>query len=173
MRTRLSALVLFVSLAVPRLATAQIPDAQLAERVADAVRHYVHFSIFDDVSITVDDRNVTLNGRVTMPFKRDDILAKVGKIDGVRTLTNAISVLPVSGYDDDLRERISRSIYGNSSFRKYAAMVCPPIHIIVEGGQVTLTGVVFDESERILAYSLAHVPGAFGVKNQLKLESRN
>jgi hyperosmotically inducible protein len=173
MRTRLSAIVLFVSLAAPRLAAAQMTDMQLAERVADVVRHYAHFSIYDDVSITVSDRNVTLNGRVTMPFKRDEILAKVGKIDGVRSLTNAIGVLPVSGYDDDLRERIARAIYGNSSFRKYASMVCPPIHIIVEGGQVTLTGVVNDETERVLAYSLAHVPGVFGVMNQLKLDGRN
>jgi osmotically-inducible protein OsmY len=153
-----------------RPAAAQITDAQLAERIADTVRQYVHFSIFDDVSIEVDNRTVTLTGRVTMPYKRGDIESRVVKLDGVRTVVNKIEVLPVSIVDSNLRDRIARAIYGNPAFRHYAAMGSPPIHIIVEGAHVTLTGVVASPVESMLAYSLAQVPGTLGVKNQIKTD---
>ena len=48
-------------------------------------------------------------------------------------------MLPVSQFDDELRFRIARAIYGNSAFWNYAAMANPPIHIVVNRGRVTLT----------------------------------
>jgi len=151
-------------------ALAQVSDADLANRVAAKVRDYVHFSIFDDVNVEVSNLAVTLTGYVTMPYKRTDIGNSVSKIDGVRTLSNDIRVLPVSNYDSDLRVRIAQAIYGNPSFWRYASMPAPPIHIVVDGGKVTLTGRVNGETERMLAYALAQVPGAFSVKNDLKLD---
>jgi hyperosmotically inducible protein len=50
-------------------------------------------------------------------------------------------------------------------------MVNPPIHIIVENGRVTLTGVVQSEVDRALARSLATGRGEFSVKNELKTEA--
>ncbi len=171
MRIRLAALFIIVTALMSRPAgAAQLSDAVLADRVAEVVREYVHFGIFDDISIRVENRSVTLNGRVTMPYKRDDIVARVKKVDGVRDLTNNITVLPVSLYDSDLRDRLARAIYGNSAFRHYASMVNPPIHIVVENGRVTLTGVVNSEVEKMLAYSLAQVPGVMSVKNELKTD---
>ena len=177
MRTRLfSALAIAVTLGSSGLliahpaAAAQLSDAALADRIAETVRQYVHFGIFDDISIAVDNRAVTLTGRVTMPYKRDDIAARVKRIDGVRDLTNNVEVLPVSIYDSDLRDRLARAIYGHPSFRHYASMVSPPIHIVVENGRVTLTGVVNNEVERMLAYSLAQIPGVMAVKNELKTD---
>ena len=49
-------------------------------------------------------------------------------------------------------------------------MACPPIHTIVEHGRVTLTGVVNNQVERMLAFSLAQVDGVFDVKNQLRVD---
>jgi hyperosmotically inducible periplasmic protein len=171
MRTRCATLLLIAAIFVARPAHAgQMSDSVLADRVADTVRQYVHFGIFDDISIKVDNRSVTLTGRVTMPYKRDDIAAQVKKIDGVRDLTNNVEVLPVSIYDSDLRDRLARAIYGHPAFRHYASMVNPPIHIVVEHGRVTLTGVVNSEVERMLAFSLAQIPGVMGVTNQLKLD---
>ena len=74
-------------------------------------------------------------------------------------------------YDDDLRYRIARAIYGNSTFSHYAAMASPPIHIIVERGHVTLTGVVNSNVERMVARSLATTFGAFSVKSELKTDA--
>ena len=171
MRTRLVASLLFAAALVAQpAASGQLSDSALADRVAAAVRQYVHFGIFDDISIQVDNRAVTLTGRVTMPHKRDEIGARVKRIDGVRELTNSVEILPVSIYDSGLRDRLARAIYGHPAFRRYASMVNPPIHIVVEHGRVTLTGAVNNEVERMLAYSLAQVPGVLGVTNALKTD---
>ena len=101
---------------------------------------YPQFTIFDDVSAVVADGVVTLKGKVTMPFKKHDIEKRVAKVPGVTHVENRIGVLPVSQFDDELRYAVARAIYGSSAFWHYASMVNPPIHIIVEGGRVTLTG---------------------------------
>jgi hyperosmotically inducible protein len=174
MKTRSRFLLAFAltALLVPRAAAAQISDRDLGEQVIDKVVTYANFSIFDDVSVSVDNRNVTLVGSVTTPLKKDEIAKRVAKVDGIRTLTNNIQVLPVSMLDDDLRMRIARAIYNNNAFWKYANMAQPPIHIVIENGHVTLTGVVNNETERTLAYALAQVPGTFSVKNDLKLDRK-
>jgi hyperosmotically inducible protein len=84
---------------------------------------------------------------------------------------NQIEVLPVSRFDDELRYRIARAIYGNPTFWHYASMANPPIHIVVERGHVTLSGVVNSNVERALARSLATGFGSFSVKNELKTDA--
>src|SRR5262249_22786168 len=129
------------------------------------------FTIFDDVSANVENGNVTLTGKVTQTFKKDDIEKRVAKVDGVQHVSNQIDVLPVSLFDDQLRHRIARSIYGNSNFWNYAIQANPPIHIIVDHGHVTLTGVVQSNVDRMLARSLATQFGVMSVKNDLKTEA--
>lgn len=146
-------------------------DFQVAKDIATSVQRYSQFTIFDDVSANVTDGFVTLTGKVTMPYKRDDIEKRIGKIDGVRGVDDRLSVLPVSQFDDELRYRIARSIYNNSSFWSYAIMPNPPIHIVVEHGRVTLTGVVQSEVDRALARSLATQFGALSVTNALKTDA--
>ena len=95
-------------------------DFQVAKDIATSVQRYTHFTIFDDVNANVKDGVVTLTGKVTMPYKRDDIEKRVRKVDGVLGVNDEISVLPVSQFDDALRYRIARSIYNNSNFWSYA-----------------------------------------------------
>jgi hyperosmotically inducible periplasmic protein len=146
-------------------------DLQVFRDISNQVNRYTQFTIFDSVSASVDQGNVALDGWVTMPYKRDDIERRVRKIDGVATVKNNIQVLPVSQFDNELRFRIARAIYGNSSFWNYASMANPPIHIIVNRGRVTLVGVVNNNVERVLARSLATGFGAFEVKNELKTDA--
>ena len=146
-------------------------DLQVFNDIASTVNRYTRFAVFDDVSASVKDGVVTLTGRVTMPYKRDDIEKRVWQVDGVRQLDDQIRVLPVSSFDAQLRSRIARSIYGNSSFWNYAAMPNPPIHIIVENSRVTLTGVVQSNVERMLARSLATQFGALSVTNNLRTDA--
>ena len=146
-------------------------DFQVAKDIAKSVQRYAQFSIFDDVSANGKDGLVTLTGKVTMPYKRDDIEKRIAKVDGVRGVNDQIGVLPVSQFDDDLRYRIARSIYNNSNFWNYAMMPNPPIHIVVEHGRVTLTGVVQSEVDRMLARSLATQFGALSVTNALKTDA--
>jgi osmotically-inducible protein OsmY len=159
------------ALLTPALARAQSSDHDLLRQAMSAVRGYTQLTIFDDVNVAVSDRAVTLTGRVTMPYKRNEIGTRVSKIDGVRDLVNDIQVLPVSIEDSRLRQRVAQAIYGNSTFWQYASMVNPPIHIVVERSRVTLTGCVSSEVERMLAYALAtQVNGALGVTNELKVD---
>ena len=144
---------------------------QVFRDISNQVNRYTQFTIFDSVSASVDNGSVALEGWVTMPYKRDDIERRVRKVDGVAMVTNNIQVLPVSQFDDELRFRIARAIYRNSSFWNYAAMANPPIHIIVNRGRVTLVGVVNNNVERVLARSLATGFGAFEVKNELKTDA--
>jgi hypothetical protein len=51
-------------------------DFQIFKDVATSVERYTRFTIFDDVSANVTDGVVTLTGKVTMPYKRDDIEAR-------------------------------------------------------------------------------------------------
>src|SRR5262249_23814047 len=145
-------------------------DFQVAKGIVKSVDRYTQLTIFDDINANVKDGAVTLTGRVTMPYKRDDIGKRVAAIDGVRTVRNDIEVLPVSQFDDELRHRIARSIYGNVNFWNYAAMPNPPIHTVVEHGHVTLTGVVASDVDRMLAQSLAAQFGAFSVTNALRTD---
>ena len=164
-------LILTLLLLAPGMARAQTSDDDLQRQVMGTIRGYSQFTIFDDVSVAVTDRAVTLTGRVTMPYKRDDIGTRVSKIDGVREITNAIQVLPVSISDSRLRSKVAQAIYSNSTFWHYASMVNPPIHIVVEHSRITLTGCVNNEVERRLAYALAsQVEGALGVANELRLD---
>jgi osmotically-inducible protein OsmY len=160
------------ALALPEATAAQIPDEVLAERVAASVRSYHRFSIFDDININVDNRDVVLSGRVTIPLKREELGERVARIDGVRRLTNDIGVLPVSQTDDRLRRVVANAIYNHPNFWRYAERTHPPIHIIIEHQRVTLTGVVENQGDRILAYSLAQVSGVLSVENRLQVSLR-
>jgi len=120
-------------------------------------------------------QRVGLGAELDEPPARGRVLEAVGavvaRVAGVRQVNNEIAVLPVSQFDDELRLRIARAIYGNSNFWTYGAMVNPPIHIIVENGRVTLEGVVNSNVDRMLARSIASSFGAFSVTNNLKTDA--
>jgi osmotically-inducible protein OsmY len=152
-------------------ATGDRKDLQVFDDVAKSVNRYAHFTIFDDLNAKVNDGVVTLTGKVTMPYKRDDIMKRVANVDGVREVRDDIQVLPVSQFDDQLRYRIARAIYGNPNFWNYAIGPNPPIHIIVEHGHVTLTGVVNNDVDRRLARSLVNQFGVMSVTSDLKTDA--
>jgi osmotically-inducible protein OsmY len=166
----IAAMVVVLAVSAPAWA-ADRKDLQVAHDVSRQVLTYPQFSIFDSVHMQVDSGIVTLTGKVTMPFKKNDIEKRVAKIDGVHQVVNKVTVLPVSSFDDELRFRIARAIYGNSNFWNYGSMANPPIHIIVENGHVTLDGVVNSNTDRMLARSIASSFGAFSVTNDLKTDA--
>jgi hyperosmotically inducible periplasmic protein len=174
MMKTLTAVVLALGLLfAPTSASAQLDmrDRIVFDKIVDQVNRYTQYTIFDSISASVENGRVVLSGWVTMPYKRDDIERRVRRVDGVTAVENAIGVLPVSTFDDDLRFRIARAIYGNSSFWQYASLVNPPIKIVVNRGRVTLEGVVNSNVERMLARSLATGFGAFQVTNLLRTDA--
>jgi hyperosmotically inducible periplasmic protein len=158
-------------LVVSTPAFAQKENLQIFREVQREVLCYPHFTIFDSVNAQIDNGIVVLTGKVTMPYKRDDIARRVDRLVGITEVQNRIEVLPVSQFDDELRYRIARAIYNNPHFAGYGSMVNPPIHIIVERGRVTLEGVVNSNVERMLARSIATSFNAFEVKNELKTDA--
>jgi len=146
-------------------------NLQLFRSIQRKVLEYPHYTIFDTVSAEIDSGVVTLTGKVTMPYKRQEIEKRVNGINGVREIRNLIEVLPASKSDDELRLAIARAIYNNPTFRPLASHVNPPIHIIVERGRVTLLGVVMSHGDRLLARSIARSFDAFDVKDELKTEA--
>ncbi|HET9467277.1 MAG TPA: Na+/H+ antiporter NhaA [Vicinamibacterales bacterium] len=146
-------------------------DAQIAEDVSTRIRRYVFYSIFDDASVMVDKGVVTLTGRATMPHKADAFVDLASRVKGVQRINNLVQALPVSSFDDELRFKIARQIYGDPIFWNLAFQVDPPLHIVVEHGRVTLTGVVPSEVERRKAEMIAlSTFGVFGVENKLTLD---
>lgn len=172
-KTTAAALVTCFALALPAPALAQMSarDRQVFDRISEQVERYTQYTIFDSLSASVENGHVTLAGWVTMPYKRDDLERRVRRVDGVVSLENAVQVLPVSPFDDELRFRIARAIYGHASFWQYASMANPPIHIVVVDGRVSLEGVVNSNVERMLARSLAAGFGALDVTNRLRTDA--
>jgi hyperosmotically inducible protein len=166
----LAAALIAVSVATTAAAQQQLTPLQIFRSVQRQVLTYPHFSVFDSVNAQVSDGLLTLTGKVTMPFKRNDLEQRVSKLPGVVKVDNRIEVLPASKFDDELRQGIANAIYGNATFSRYANQVNPPIHIIVERGRVTLEGVVGSQLDRQLAYTIASQFGAFTVKNELRTE---
>jgi osmotically-inducible protein OsmY len=172
MRKSIVSMTVVVGLLLSGTALAQPrTDLEIINDVSRQVQRYVYFTIFDDVSASLDRGVVTLNGKVTMSFKAKGIEEAVEKVDGVTRVVNHLEVLPASLSDDRLRYRLARAIYGNSAFWPYAAMANPPIHIVVERGHVTLTGVVNSDVERVLARSILTSFNTFTVTNELKTTS--
>lgn len=147
-------------------------DQKVAEEVAKAVNRYPYFTIYDDVSLQIENGAVTLQGRVTMPYKSEEITTRASKVLGVQSVDNRIETLPVNIGDQKLRAALLYRIYGDSMFREYASRVNPPIHIVVERGRVALTGAVRSEVERRKAEIIARSTfGVFAVENRLQVGS--
>jgi osmotically-inducible protein OsmY len=172
MSLRVFAFVLLTALS-PGVASARpdLKDLRILDDVSATVNACPHFTIFDDVSISVEQGVVTLVGKVTMDYKRGELQKRVGAIQGVRQVVDQLEVLPASTFDDQLRQQISRAIYGNASFWPYAVMRNPPIHIIVDRSRVTLTGLVRSEVDRRLAQALATQFNALSVTNELRTDA--
>lgn len=146
-------------------------DEQIAKSIRHEVLSYVYYSLFDDVNFRVANGQVELIGAVSQPFKKKDIERLVFKIPGVNGVTNGLKVLPVSFEDDRLRRQIARAIYRDPALTRYAIQVVPPIHIIVDNGHVTLTGVVNNDLEKNVAGIRASGFLSFGpVINSLQVE---
>ena len=146
---------------------------QLAKKVRKELVTLPWYGVFDNLEYQIDGSTVTLYGQVVRPTTRSDAERRVSKIAGVERVVNHIEVLPLSSFDDSIRVRTYRALLGwNSPLFRYGRGVNPSIHIVVNGGHVSLEGVVSNEGDSRLAYILANgVPGVFSVTNNLQVEN--
>jgi len=150
----------------------QRSEAKYEEKLYKEVRHHLvmlpWYSVFDNLAYKVDGDHVTLYGEVTRPSLKSDAESAVKSIEGVASVVNNIEVLPPSPMDDQLRRAVYRAIYGDAALTRYSIQAVPSIHIIVKGGNVTLEGVVDNETDKNIANLRASaVPNVFSVKNNL------
>ncbi len=182
-RSRATTTVLFVILIATALFAAKSDKSQAFEnggpdesRIASQVRHELlqlpYYGVFDDLAFRVDGDTVTLLGAVVNPVLKSDAERAVKRIEGVGRVKNEIEVLPLSPDDDRIRMAEYKAIYGDPVLStRYGYRALPPIHIIVKNGNVTLVGVVANESDRNLVNIRANaVPGVFSVTNNLQIE---
>jgi hyperosmotically inducible periplasmic protein len=146
-------------------------DADIAKSVQHEVLMYPYYSIFDDLNFKVENGRISLFGAVTQPIKKSDIEHIVAKLPGVESVNDGIEVLPLSDNDNLLRRQIAASIYRFPSLSRYGMGTHPSIHIIVDNGHVTLTGVVDTESDKNVATIRASSAGlSFGpIVNNLQV----
>ena len=148
-------------------------DAQA--RLQKEVRHILvtqpFYTVFDNLAYSVNGDRVTLQGQVVSPALKIDAEKGVKSIEGVSGVDDQIEVLPPSPGDDRIRRAEFRAIYSAPGMQKYSFQAVPPIHIIVKNGNVTLVGVVLNNTDKILAETRAKsVAGVFSVMDQLTTE---
>lgn len=151
----------------------EVADAQLEEKLATKLR-YVRVgydSAFDYFALGVKDGVVTVEGQDRTGVGRDEALAEIANMPGVKDVINNISVAPVSMMDDGIRLRAMRAIYRDPVLSKYAMDPAHPIRIIVANGHVTLYGSVDSAMDKNIAGIRANqIFGAFTVDNKLVVE---
>jgi len=152
-----------------------VTDAKLREQLSSKL-YYDRVGWFDSAfnyfTLDVKDGVVTVGGQTYNDVGRDSGIALVERMPGVKDVVNEVKVSPVSQFDDNLRRRALRAIYGYSALGKYAIDPARPIRIIVENGHISLYGAVDSPMDKQMAGMRANqLPGAFSVQNNLVVEN--
>ncbi len=167
----------------------------IAREVRKQIVTLPQYGVFDYIHFAIKGDTVILRGKASRPTLKSSAENVVKKINGVANVDNQIEVLPVSPNDDRIRAAVYASIYRYSALQRYTSNRSGPrgrsvaraaggitndppigyhaIHIIVENGNVTLTGVVDSSTDMAIAEMRANsVPGVFSVDNDLQVASK-
>jgi hyperosmotically inducible periplasmic protein len=130
-------------------------EEKAPENLSRSIHHQLlvlpFYSVFDNITFSLDGRKVTLRGQVIRQTLRGHAENSVKSIEGVEVVVNTIEVLPASASDDELRRNIYRAIFEDASLARYAIPAVPPIHIIVKNGTVALEGTADTDADKVLA----------------------
>jgi osmotically-inducible protein OsmY len=146
-------------------------DSELQQKLAKKLV-YDRVGYFDNafnyITVDVKDGVATLKGATYWDVPRNDAMAIVARMPGVKDVVNEVKVLPTSNFDDSIRIRTARAIYRDSQLGRYSTDPADPIRIVVSNGHVTLYGAVQSEMDKNIAgIRASEVPGAFSVENKL------
>jgi osmotically-inducible protein OsmY len=146
-------------------------DAELQQKIA---RHLAYDRVgyndnaFNVITINVKSGVVALGGVAADYPAYNSAIAQVENFKGVKGVVNNLKVAPASTYDDALRFRLFRAIYGDSVLSKYGSDPAKPIRILVDNGHVSLYGKVDSQMDANIAGIRANgVFGGFSVENHL------
>jgi hyperosmotically inducible protein len=144
-------------------------------RLENQVRHELvmlpFYTVFDHFTFQVKEGEVKLMGYVSRPTLKTSAERVVKNLESVSGVINEIKVLRVSPHDDRIRRAVYRAIYNHTALSRYGIQAVPPIHIIVDNGDVMLFGVVANKQDKAIANIQANsVGGVFSVTNNLVVE---
>jgi hyperosmotically inducible periplasmic protein len=158
------------------VAGTSVPDAELQKQLTRKIYYdrtgYLD-AAFNAITVNANNGVVTLGG-VTADYPAyNDALAIAQNFKGVKDVVNNIQVLPTSGFDNDLRVRLYRALYGDSVLSRYAMDPARPIRIVVNNGHIALYGQVENQMDRNIAGIRASgVFGGFSVENHLTVPNQ-
>jgi osmotically-inducible protein OsmY len=149
----------------------ELTTDELRTSIVRAVLNAPYYGVFDAVGVEIEDGQVRLTGSVYRPSNKTDIEERVARVVGVRDLTSAIVIQPLSRFDESLRRQCYRAIYANTAFSRLAIGPNPPIRILVDHGRITLAGSVTNTADRDLLTLLASGVPSFGpINNEVRVE---
>jgi len=189
-------------IAVPISARSKAPVSAVDD-IRHELLQLPYYGVFDFLSFKYDKGTVDLMGYAYRTTLKSDAERAVKRVAGVDVVNDQVEELPVSMNDDNLRWQTYYAIYRDPFLSRYApgggllwghrhpfasGALFPlgpsrfpgtepagdyPIHIIVKQGQITLLGVVDNESDKTIAGLRARgVPLSFGVVNDLMVDNR-
>ena len=152
-------------------------EAHIVKDVRHNLLMLPYYSIFDDISFSVNGSVVTLEGACPSGPPLDiksDAAAAVKRVKGVTQVVNNIKELPVSPMDDQIRRAEAKAIYGDPEIgTRYGYQALPSIHIIVDNGHVTLKGIVDNQMDDTMIKMRANqVPNVFSVTDDLIIQNQ-
>ena len=172
-------------------AQASVAVKETTMQVRRALVKLPYYGVFDFLAFSYDKGTVTLMGYAYHGGLRSQAEDMVKRVSGVDEVANKIEQLPTSQLDDQIRWATFIRIYTDDFLSRYAPggptsaryevlnMIrfpgmqpfgTYPIHIIVKNRQVTLVGVVNNDSDRTLAgFRAREVPSVAGVANELMI----
>jgi hyperosmotically inducible protein len=189
-------------MAAPVAAPSKAPGSTVVDGIRKELLQLPYYGVFDFLSFKYDKGTVDLMGYAYRPTLKSDAERALKRVAGVDIVNDQVEVLPVSITDDDLRWQTYYAIYRDPFLSRYApgggmlwghrhpfgsGGLFPmgpsrfpgtepagdyPIHIIVKQGQITLLGVVDNQSDKTMAEMKARgVPLSFGVVNDLVVDT--
>jgi osmotically-inducible protein OsmY len=154
-----------------QVAAPSVSDAELQKKLAGKLAYdrvgYTD-NAFNVITLGVNNGVVTLGGEVASYPAYNSALDIVQNTNGVKNVVNNLKVAPTSSYDDNLRFRLFRAIYGDTVLSKYVMDPAKPIRILVNNGHVALYGKVNNQMDvNIAGIRAKGVFGGFTVENHL------
>ena len=137
----------------------------IAQRILSA-----DYTVFDHIQFGFDEGVVEIEGSLTTREKKDALENSIANISGVVSVRSDIRVQSDSSADQRLRRNLFRRIYDDPSFAEFADKPNPPVHIVVDGKHVTLTGAVDTLIQQMAAEAIVRTTfGVLSVKNRIRV----
>lgn len=163
---------IMIALAVSGAEAQNKSGKSIEKQVQSAILKAPNYGVFDIIKFDIDGSTVTLTGKVYSLGTKTDAARRIKRIEGVSQVINNIENLPPSSLDDDIRRAALRT-FGQRGLGRYFWPTNPDVHIIVEGGRITLEGYVYNKGDRDALNIYANgISGVFEVTNNLIVGKR-